>query len=667
MKLGVCYYPEHWPEERWALDARLMRDLGLDLVRIGEFAWARMEPAPGQADWAWLDRAIETLTGAGLQLLLGTPTATPPAWLSRAHPDILRVDADGRSRNHGSRRHACLNNPTYRAESRRIVTAMAERYGEHPALVGWQIDNEFGGGGTARCYCDHCAAAFRAWLAARYGAIEALNEAWGAVFWSQTYADWSQIDPPDDRVDKPNPSHALDYARFCSDATAAYQQEQVDLLRRLSPGRFMTHNFMGLFRELDPFDLAASLDLATWDSYPTGNLERWGPALAPDPEGQYAPDVGHPLITGMAHALTYALKRAPFWVMEQQAGAINWGRINPGVRPGTTRLWCWHALAEGASAVVFFRWRATLFAQEQYHSGLLRHDGSPGGGLADVRRLAAERERLAAIAAHPRANRVGLLIDFADLWALELQPHRAGFDYLAHLFVYYQALARLGIGVDLVPADADLAPYTLLVAASAHLGNAALAGRLESWVRQGGQLLFGVRAGFKTPSNRVTDEPLPGVWRSLVGATIVDWQALPDGVGWPVVGEVPGLVGPAGTWVETLRTETARPLAHFQLPDGPVPALVAHERGAGRVTTLGWVPTVAQAASLLATLLVAAGIPPGPALAPGLVAARRGPYLLLLNFTDGPLAATAAGRDVTVPARDVVVLADDAVLEPPQV
>ncbi len=275
MNFGICYYPEQWPENQWELDARLMREAGLEIVRIAEFAWHKMEPAEGRFEWAWLDRAIAILTGAGLKLILGTPTATPPAWLTRTYPEVLRVDSSGRGRDHGTRRHICLNNPTYRQHSGRIVQAMAERYGHHPELIGWQVDNEFGGGGTSRCYCSACAVAFRGWLKVRYGTIEALNEAWGTVFWSQTYDDWTQIRPPSDHIDKPNPSHVLDYYRFSSDSVVSYQQEQIEVLRSLSPDRFITHNFMGLFRDLNQFDLARPLDFITWDNYPTGNTARW--------------------------------------------------------------------------------------------------------------------------------------------------------------------------------------------------------------------------------------------------------------------------------------------------------------------------------------------------------------------------------------------------------
>ncbi len=660
MKFGVCYYPEHWPEARWATDARLMGEAGLEIVRIGEFAWAKMEPEDARYDWDWLDRAITTLADAGLQVVLGTPTATPPAWLTRAHPDILRVDAAGLRRNHGTRRHTCPNSPTYRRYSQRIVAAVSARYSADPRIIGWQIDNEFGGGKTARCYCDNCALAFRRWLHAKYGDIAALNDAWGTIFWSQSYNSFDQINPPNDEVNYKNPSHLLDYYRFSSHSYVSYQQEQIDILRAANPDQFITHNFMGLYRDLDQFDLAASLDFVTWDNYPTGNPDRWRQLLYPPGEDwrrndpTYAYDVGDPLITGMAHALTYGLKDAPFWVMEQQCGHINWGDANPWVRPGTPRLWAWHAIGEGADAIVYFRWRATLLAHEQYHSGLLRHDASADVGYFDQLRLAREKALLDEIAAQPMMAEVAILFDVADLWALQMNPHRKDFDYLRHIFVFYAALRRRGVGVKLVSRQADLSPYKLVIAPSLHLADEAAANTLQDYVAGGGALLLGVRSGFKRPDNRVTDAPLPGALRALAGVTVTSWRSLPAGVTLPISGEVAGLDGAVGYWVETLETDTAVPLIAYAGGEGA--AFAVNGVGNGRCFTLGFYPMLQQAVALMGYLVGELGLAAIPNLPPGLLACRRGPYTILLNFTDEPLTAVLGNRSISVNGRDVFVV-----------
>ncbi len=660
MKLGVCYYPEHWPETRWPTDARMMRELGLDLVRIGEFAWSLMEPADGVYAWDWLDRAIEILAVEGLQVILGTPTATPPAWLSRSHPDILRMDANLTYRDHGTRRHVCPNSPTYRDASRRIVAAMADRYGTDPRIAGWQIDNEFGGGKTGRCYCPHCTAAFQTWLRGRYSTLAALNNAWGTAFWSQTYTDWAQITPPHDGINYKNPSQVLDFYRFSSDSLVDYQQEQIDLLRERAPGRFLTHNFMGLFLDVEQFDLAAPLDFVSWDAYPTGFPDRQRQMLYPlawERERNrpvFAYDAGEPEILQMAHDLMRGLKQQPFWVMEQQAGHINWGDINPGVRPGTPRLWTWQAVAAGADAVIYFRWRATTLAHEQYHSGLLRHDASPDVGAGDVERLAAERALLERVTAVPPSPEVALLVDYDSLWALQVNPHQRDFHYLRHQFVFYHALQRLGIPVDLVSIGSDLSRYRLVIGGSVHLLDEAEAGRLRRYVQAGGSLLLGVRSGFKTGSGLVTDRPLPGLLRDLAGATVTSWQSLPPGVAIDLQTDIPGLTGAAEIWQEVLAPDDEQTEVLAVYKNGPA-ALTRRRTGRGECVSLGWYPTPPQARALLADLSDRLAITRLGDFPDGVLAARRGNCRIFLNFTDRPQEIRLDGRTQTILPRDIFV------------
>ena len=273
LKLGVCYYPEQWDPSRWQEDAARMAALGIRLVRIGEFAWSRIEPEPGRFEWEWLDRAIATLASAGLQVVLGTPTACPPKWLVDSYPDILAVGADGHPRGFGSRRHYCFSNETYRRESSRIVTAVAGRYGHEPAVVAWQTDNEYGCHDTVLSYSAAALRGFRRWLQQRYGDIGALNAAWGTVFWSQEYRSFDAIELPVGTVTEANPAHRLDFWRYSSQQVATFNREQVEILRRLAPGRSILHNFMGFSTDFDHYALSPDLDVAGWDSYPLGFLE----------------------------------------------------------------------------------------------------------------------------------------------------------------------------------------------------------------------------------------------------------------------------------------------------------------------------------------------------------------------------------------------------------
>ena len=672
MKLGVCYYPEHWPQERWPVDARLMRQAGLSLVRIADFAWSLMEPREGEFTWEWLDRAIEVLAAEDLQVILCTPTASPPPWLSRAYPDTLPVDDQGRRRRYGSRRHYCINSATYHQHTRRIVTAMAARYGSHPAVIGWQIDNEFGCHYSSRCYCENCSSSFRTWLAAKYQTLEALNAAWGNIFWSQIYNDWNEIDPPNLTVAEANPSHVLDYDRFSSDGFVAYQQLQIDAIQPfLAEHQIVTTNYMSQFTDINYYDLARSLDLVSMSSYPTGHAESKSfyympSSLQPD----FAYDVGDPYGTSLGHTLMRGFKpQRPFWIMEQQCGNVNWASYNTGVRPGTVRLWTWHALASGAGAAIYFRWRAGLYAQEQMHSGLLHHDASLATGYADLQSMHAERALMSEIASLPHEAKIAFLLDYDSIWALRLQPHHRDMDYLRHLFVYYRALQSLGLPADVISSDADLSSYKLIILPTAYLATDQLAHSLKSFAEAGGTVLCGVRSGFKTLTNQVTDQPLPGALRDLVGVTVTDWHSLPPDVSYSLSASIPGLLGPATVWAEALspaipasqaREADLEILAHYTSgPFSSSAALVARQVGAGQALYLGWVPNDLQAEILMAYLASKAGISPIAMLAEGLIAAKHGPNVILLNFTDDPLVATVQEQTVLVGARDVEVVRTD--------
>jgi beta-galactosidase len=382
---GVDYYPEHWPEDRWSEDARLMADAGFNVVRMAEFAWSKLEPAdeakPGgeRFDFNWLDRAISILYAHGIYTVLGTPTASPPAWLMLSNPELFRVRNDGRRATFGNRREYCQTNPLYHQRSTQIVSAMAEHYASHPAVIGWQIDNEFG----ERCYCPVCQAKFQGWLKVRYHTLDELNARWGTNFWSHTYNQWDEIPVPVTTGGSPNPGLALDFARFTSDSYVAYQQIQVDILRGKCPNHFITHNFMSFgYEGLNYYDLAKTLDLVAWDNYPVGFWQ-------PDKPDSISPALGHDTMRG--------LKQQNFWVMEQQAGPSGWEIISPSPRPGELRLWAYQGIAHGADSIVFFRWRTARHGTEQYWHGLLDHNGRPGRRYAEIKRMGGEIQKIGKI------------------------------------------------------------------------------------------------------------------------------------------------------------------------------------------------------------------------------------------------------------------------------
>lgn len=610
--LGVCYYPEQWPQAKWAEDARRMRELGIRYVRIGEFAWSRIEPAPGRLRWDWLDEAIATLADAGLRVVLGTPTAAPPAWLVRRHPEILPVGPDGHVRGFGSRRHYDFASPVYRAACRRIVTALAERYGRDPAVEGWQVDNEFGDHDTGVGYGPGSRDAFRCWLEQRYGPIAALNEAWGTVFWSQTYGDWAEIDSPNLTVGEPNPSHLLDYRRFASDMVAAFLEEQVAILRALSPGRWVTHNYMRLCGEFDHFRNAASLDFVTWDGYPTGALSfseldeaeqlRWARS-------------GHPDLMAFNHDLHRGFQPGRgHWIMEGQAGHINWAPSNPLPDAGAVRLWAAEAWAHGADCVSYFRWRASTAGQEMMHSGLLRHDGSPDRGADELRGL-----DLVGLPNEPVANSVVLLLDYESLWLQEVQRHAERAGYWRQVMLFYAALRSLGVGVDVRHPDADLAGYRLIVAPALQVVGEARARHLARYAEA--RLVFGPRAGFRTPSGAVHADGQPGPLRPLLGWSLLNVDGLRQGLTVRAGGF------PVGTWAEAYRLHEAEALIRYD--DGPLAGEAAVVRRGNAVTVGAW--SAGLVTHVMERLLEEAGIAT-VRLPDGVRRAVRGSREVWLNF-----------------------------------
>ena len=513
--LGVCYYPEHWPEAHWAEDAARMAALGLTWVRIGEFAWKRMEPVEGQYDFDWLDRAIDTLGAAGLKVVLGTPTATPPAWVVAKHPDMLPVDAEGRVRGYGSRRHYCFSHPGYLSECRRIVTRMAERYGQNPHIGAWQTDNEYSCHDTTLSYSDNARRAFRDWLRAQFpapgsyrgndGDIDALNAAWGNVFWSMDYDDFDQIGLPNLTVTEVNPAHAHAFRRFSSDQVVAFNRAQVDIIRAHSDAP-IAHNYMGRITDFDHFKVGADLDIASWDSYPLGFLEdRSGASEAH--KRAYAQQ-GDPDFQAFHHDLYRAVgKDGRWWVMEQQPGPVNWAPYNPAPLPGMVRLWTWEAFAHGAEAVCYFRWRQAPFAQEQMHAGLLRPDSVETEAFGEAAQVMAELADTPEVA--PAQAPVAIMFDYdADaMWAV--QPHGAGLSYFGLVFDWYRACRKLGWSVDILPPTARAFDgYALvLVPGMMHMPDD-LKAALQSTTQQ---VVLGPRSAARDAHFRIP-APLPPAW-----------------------------------------------------------------------------------------------------------------------------------------------------------
>jgi beta-galactosidase len=628
MRLGVCYYPEHWPESMWKDDAARMKALGIDRVRIAEFAWSRIEPAPGEYNWDWLDRAIDVLADAGLKVVMCTPTATPPKWLIDRHPDILPIGADGRPRAFGSRRHYDFSSPSFFEASQKICTAVAERYGKHPAVAFWQTDNEFGCHNTVVSYSPAALQRFRGWLKHRYGTIDALNTAWGTVFWSMEFRSFDEIDLPVGTVTEAHPTHRLDYRRFASDEVVRYNRMQTEIIRAHSPQRPVAHNFMQLFTEFDHYKVAADLDIATWDSYPLGALEeQW---FDPSIKSKWL-RTGHPDFASFNHDVYRGMSKLPFWVMEQQPGPVNWAHWNPAPLPGMVRLWSWEAFAHGAGCVSYFRWRQAPFAQEQMHAGLNTPDNRLDMGGAEASVVAKEIEQvLEAGGESSVSTKVALVWDYEAKWLFEIHPQGADFHYPRFAFEYYSALRSLGLDVDVIPVDAPLDGYKMIVVPPLPVVPADFADRLAA---SGAQVVLGPRTGSKTVNLTIPAALPPGEGiAKLIPIRVWRVESMR-----PNVTEKVDQRGEARHWRDFIETNNGVQI-EASFADGH-PAIVR----SGSVLYLASLFDETLTQDIFLNVAKAAGLDAAP-LPDGIRISRRGGLTYVFNYNATPYKIPAAAR-----------------------
>jgi beta-galactosidase len=592
-RYGVDYYPEHWPEDRWPEDARLMQEAGINTVRLAEFAWSRMEPQAGRYDFAWLDRAIDVLAARGIDIVLGTPTASPPPWLATAHPDVMMVWPDGARATYGSRRTYCPTHPAYRDYAARITGAMADHYHDHPRVIGWQIDNEFGDA----CYCATCRAAFQSWLERKYGSLDRLNAAWGTVFWSHEYTAWDQIPLPMLTARTPlgldmtvvaNPGLMLDHARFVSDTYVDFQGQQLAILRDRCPDHLVTHNFMGFsYDKLNYFDLAAPLDFVSWDNYPRGFWREDGKKT--------------PAEIALEHVTMYGLKNRGFWVMEAQGGKSGWHIMGSAPRPGEIRLWAYQAMAHGADAVIYFRWRTCRFGTEQFWQGVLDYDGLPRRRYDEIKQMGEELQRFGAqiTGAEMRAE-VALMLSYDSRFAFQAQPNSPAFHYARHFLDYYAALHSRNIPAAIVAPDADLTLYKLVIVPALYVTEETTAANLRRYVEQGGTLVVTARSGVKDHHSTIVDRPLPGLLAEVCGVEIEDMDALPAGQQRAIRFEDAADHGAAVAFCEVLALKGAESIACYAEDYyAGKPAITAHSYGQGKTIYVGTVGDAALVRQVL--------------------------------------------------------------------
>ncbi|MFU8849738.1 beta-galactosidase [Micromonospora sp. SL1-18] len=654
---GADYNPEQWPEETWAEDVALMSRAGVNLVSVGIFSWALLEPAPGRYEFDWLDRALDLLHAGGIDVDLATATASPPPWLAHRHAETLPRRADGTILWPGGRQAYCPSSPIFRERSLALVEAVAGRYADHPAVVMWHVSNELGCH-NVHCYCDVSAEAFRRWLRERYGDLDTLNAAWGTTFWSQRYHDWAEINPPRSAPTFANPTQQLDFLRFSSDEQRAQLRAERELLTRLAPQPVTTNFMIGTgIKYMDYHSWASDVDLVANDHYLV--------AAHPRPHVELALAADH--TRGVAGG-------GPWLLMEHSTSAVNWQPRNVAKTPGQLRRNSLAHVARGADGVLFFQWRASRAGAEKFHSALVPHAGSETKVFGEVCRLGADLKALAEVRGSRVEADVAILFDYEAWWGVELDSHPSvDVTYVDRLAALHGALWRAGVTADVVHPSADLSRYRLVLVPTLYLVRDAHAAALRRYVAAGGTALVTYFSGIVDEHDHIRLGGYPGAFRDLLGVRTEEFFPLPadervhldDGA-------------TADVWTEWLHAEGAEVLSSYA--DGPlsgVPALTRHAVGVGAAWYVGTRLDEAATDRLVARLLTEAGVrPPVPAPAGVEVVRRRSAdrsWLFVINHTDAEARVAVTGTELlgggrcvselVVPAGEVAVVREEPAKE----
>ena len=629
---GGDYNPEQWPREVWDEDVRLMQEAGVNLVTLGVFSWAHLEPRPGELRFEWLDEVIDLLHAGGIAVDLATATASPPPWLAHRHPEVLPVTAEGVTLWTGGRQAYCPSSPVYRERSHRIVRALAERYGSHPAVVMWHVNNEIGCHNVL-CYCEESARAFRGWLQRRYATVDALNEAWGTAFWSQRYDDFAEIQPPRAAPAFVNPTHQLDFRRFSSDAALGIYLAERAILTELTPDIPVTTNFMVMPHEseMDYFAWGPELDVVANDHYLT----------AADPENHRGLAFSSDLVRGVAGG-------DPWLLMETSTSAVNWQPRNVAKRPGELLRSAVQHVARGADGVLFFQWRASRAGAEKFHSGLVPHAGTDTRLWREVVDLGRTLTAISEVAGARSRNEVAVLFDWQAWWACELDAHPSeDVRYWDTVESAHRALTDCSVGVDVVHPESDLTGYRVVVVPVLYLVTDAGAAAVRSAAESGAHVVITYFSGIVDESDHIRLGGYPGAFRDLLGIVSEEFTPLREHE------NVTLSDGSRGTvWAEDVRSVGAEVLATFV--DGPVPggpAVTRSRVGAGSATYVATRLDQRDLDRLLAEVVATAGVRRVAQVPPGVEALRRhgedgASWLFLVNHTDDPVEVACSGHDL---------------------
>jgi beta-galactosidase len=589
MTIGVYYYPEAWPESQWARDMANMRKLGMEFVHMGEFAWAFMEPEEGNYQFDWLEKNVALAAQNGMKVILCTPTATPPIWLSRKHPEILMVDAAGRRMNHGGRQQGDWSSPVYRDYTAKVITELAKRFGHDKRVWGWQLDNELSHYDKQYSYSPAATLRFRDWLHEKYASIDRLNTDWGTAFWSMVYQNFDQIEIPNqlDHPGLPNPHAQLDFSRWFAQEAAGYLRMQAGLLRKYGADQWITTNFMAMHGDIDPTLSTRDLDLFSWTHYPV--------------HGDVFPEngpLGFRLGSGALQSFMHDFMRPINGIsglMELQPGQVNWGAINPWPQPGAIHMWILRAFGAGARIVCTYRYRQPSIGNEQYHKGLVETDGvtpSPGGReyAEAMREVISLRAKYRPDAKEPAAyakRRTAFLINFDNRWDIDIHKQTTRWDTVEHWMKYYRALKSMMAPVDVVTEDRDLSRYPFVVAPAYQLVDESLVAKWTAYAENGGNLVLTARSGQKDRRGHFPETLWVERLYGLIGAKLPIYDVLPGTIEGHVTAD--GARYAWGSWGDVLEPQPGTTtLATYadQFYTGKA-AAVTRKLGKGTVTYIG--------------------------------------------------------------------------------
>lgn len=663
---GGDYNPDQWSKDVWDKDIEFMKFLNVNAVSTPIFSWAQLQPSEDKFTFEWLDEVIDKLYKNGIYVILATPTASQPAWLSKKYPDILPVDIYGRKRKHGARQNYCPNSQNFRKAAAKIVEEMAKRYKDHPAVIMWHISNEYG----PSCYCDNCTAAFRQWLKDRYKTLDELNKRWNTAFWGHTFYDWDEIEAPSmlneefeymqGKFKTSFQGLSLDYKRFISDSLLDLYKMEVDIIKKYMPDVPVTTNLMGPYKPLDYHKWAKYMDIVSWDNYPS--LKEKPSSIA----------FKHDLMRGLK-------KDQSFILMEQTPSQTNWQWYNSAKRPKMIRLLSFHAIAHGADSVLYFQWRQSIASTEKFHSAMVPHVGHLDTRVGrELKQIGDELTSLDEILNSVPKGEVALLFDWENWWALEQSMgFRNDISYLEHIDSYYRALYSLKTNIDVIDPEEDLNDYKIVIAPVLYLLNEKVAKNIEEYVKNGGIFITTYLSGLVDENDRVILGGYPGWFRKLLGIWVEEIDALfPDMKNGIVLqsplGELSGEYE-CDFICDVIQLEGAKPLAYYtQDFYKGMPCIVENSFGKGKAVYIGTRPEQRFIESLIKFYAKDVGIKPILNVPDGVEVIKRikndKEFIFVLNFNEHDveieldcdyvdlISKKKLNGKVQIPYRDVLIL-----------